>query len=180
VTSKTRSWLAALLLATASSTGAQHATPRSAKPAAPGWKPGDRIPSLSRAYRGQFLIGAAVSSRMVLTVETRKFLENQFNVIVAENEMKPFALSPREGEYDFAPADAIVDWANRNGIKVRGHCLVWHRQEAPWMFANQGELVSRDLLIQRLRVYIHDVVGHFKGRVWAWDVVNEAFIPGEP
>ena len=144
------------------------------------WKPGDPIPSLRKAYRGQFLIGAAVRAGMVLTGDTPKFLERQFNVIVAENEMKPLALSPREGQYDFAAADALVDWANQHGIKVRGHCLVWHQQELPWMFTQDGKPVSRDVLLRRMRAYIHEVVGHFKGRVWAWDVVNEAFVAGEP
>jgi endo-1,4-beta-xylanase len=179
VTSKTTPCLATLLLAAASFTGGRHAVAQEAKPVAHPWRPGDPVPSLGKAYQGQFLIGAAVSSGMVLTGETHRFLENQFNVIVAENEMKPLALNEREGQYDFATADALVDRANKNGIKVRGHCLVWHQQAAPWMFTKDGKPVSRDLLVQRMRVYIHDVVSHFKGRVWAWDVVNEAFVPFE-
>jgi endo-1,4-beta-xylanase len=94
--------------------------------------------------------------------------------------MKPVVLARKEGAYDFAMADALVDWAAKSGIKVRGHCLVWHQQAAPWMFTRDGKPVSRELLIERMRTYIHDVVGHFKGRVWAWDVVNEAFSVGEP
>ena len=180
MTPKTSPWLAALVLAAASFTGAQRAAAQEAKLVAHPWKPGDPIPSLAKAYQGQFLIGAAVDPGMVRKDDTRQFLEHQFNVIVAEKEMKPLTLSKGEGQYDFAMADTLVDWANKNRIKVRGHCLVWHRQATPWMFTKDGKPVLRDLLVQRMRAYIHDVVGHFKGRVWAWDVVNEAFVANEP
>jgi endo-1,4-beta-xylanase len=170
----------AVALALASVAAGAEATAGGAGPPPGAWKPGDPIPSLARAYRGQFLVGAAVDSAMVLDAGSREFLRNQYDVVVAEREMKPFALSKGEGRYDFAAADAIVSWANENGIKVRGHCLVWHLEEPPWMFTRGGKPVSRDLLVQRMRDYIHAVVGHFKGRVWAWDVVNEAFVPGEP
>ena len=144
------------------------------------WKPGDPLPSLAAAYRGKFLVGAAVTSAMVQG-GAQKFVKDQFNVIVAENEMKPSALSRGEGQYDFSRADALVDWARRNGIKVRGHCLVWHRDELPWMFTNgAGPPLTGELVAARMRTYIHDVVGHFKGRVWAWDVVNEALVAYEP
>ena len=166
----------ALLLAAASLSAALPA--RAADPAV-SWRPGDPIPSLARAYRSDFLVGAAVDSGLVLGGSS-ELLRSQFDVLVAEYEMKPAALSPALGRYDFAKADAIVDWAVKNGIKVRGHCLVWHREVVPGMFT-QGDLpVSRGVLIERLRAYIHAVVGHFRGRVWAWDVVNEALVAGEP
>jgi endo-1,4-beta-xylanase len=117
---------------------------------------------------------------MVVMGDTHVFLERQLAVVTPEDAMKPLTLARREGQYDFQMADALVDWAVRNGIKVRGHCLVWHQQAAPWMFTQDGAPVSREVLVARLRRYIHDVVGHFRGRVWAWDVVNEAFAVGEP
>jgi endo-1,4-beta-xylanase len=144
-------------------------------------KTGDAVPSLAAAYRGKFLVGAAVNSATVQGGGSRQFVKYQFNVIVAENEMKPSALSRGEGKYDFSRADALVDWANRNGIKVRGHCLIWHLDELPWMFTTgDGPPLDGELLAARMRTYIHDVVGHFKGRVWAWDVVNEALVAHEP
>ena len=169
-----------MVLAAAFPTFAPGASAQEVAPAAHPGKPGDPVPSLRKAYQGQFPIGAAVSAGMVLDGVSREFLQRQFNVIVPENELKPLTLSLREGQYDFAAADAIVDWANKHRIKVRGNCLIWHQQEIPWMFTQEGQPVSRDLLIRRMRVYIHDVVGHFKGRIWAWDVVNEAFVAGEP
>jgi endo-1,4-beta-xylanase len=144
------------------------------------WKPGDPLPSLAAAYRGKFLVGAAVTSAIVQG-GNEQFLKNQFNVIVLENEMKPSALSRGEGKYDFSRADAVVDWAIRNGLKVRGHCLIWHSDELPWMFTDSGgRPATRKQVEARMWTYIHDVVGHFKGRVWAWDVVNEALVAFEP
>jgi endo-1,4-beta-xylanase len=138
------------------------------------------VPSLAETYRGVFLVGAAITPGQVLVGSTQEFVARQFDVVVAENEMKPLMLTRREGKYDFNMADQLVDWAVKNNIKVRGHTLVWHQQAAPWMFTKDGKEVSREVLVARMRTYIHEVVGHFKGRVWAWDVVNEAFAPGEP
>jgi len=159
---------------------ARHALRAEQPAAARPWKPGDPIPSLAAAYRGKFLVGAAVTGAIVRG-GGQQLVKDQFNVIVAENEMKPSALNHGEGQYDFARADALVEWARQNGIKVRGHCLVWHRDELPWMFTNgDGPPLTGVMVAARLRTYIHDVVGHFKGRVWAWDVVNEALVVDEP
>ena len=149
-------------------------------PAAPPSTQGDTIPSLREAYGGKPLIGAAMTAAMLRDARTNTFLAHQFDVVVAEYEMKPEAIAPSEGRYDFGAADAIVDWASRRGLKVRGHCLVWAQREVSWMLTKDGKPVPREVLVARLRTYIHDVVGHFRGRVWAWDVVNEAFSVGEP
>lgn len=139
--------------------------------------------SLATEYQRLFPIGAAVRPDQISNPVTAALIAKQFNVLVAENAMKQESLSPKaQGQYDWAPADAIVDFATANKIKVRGHALVWHQQTAPWMFvrgSGPGGQVTREELIARLRSYIHDVVGHFKGRVYAWDVVNEAFVPDE-
>ena len=170
--------LAALLLAAGGATGAPR---QSAAPAAPAKAPRDGpVPSLAESYRGTFLVGAAINPGQVLMGDTHQLIARQFDVVVAENEMKPLLLNRREGRYEFGMADEIVDWAGKSGIKVRGHCLVWHQQAAPWMFTRDGKPVSREVLIERMRTYIHDVVGHYRGKVWAWDVVNEAFAPDEP
>jgi endo-1,4-beta-xylanase len=158
------------------------ATPAAAAPAAPPRPaayaplPGP-LPSLKESWAGVLLVGAAANPGQVMT--NGDFVARQFAVITAENEMKPVTISKKEGEYNFAMADQLVDWGVKHGVKVRGHCLVWHQQAAPWMFTKDGKPVSRELLLQRMRDYIHTVVGHFKGRVWAWDVVNEAFPVGE-
>ncbi len=99
-----------------------------------------------------------------------------FNWVVAENCMKCEVIHPQEGVYDFTLADQFVNKAKAAGLKVQGHCLIWHSQCAPWFhYDKDGNLVSPEVLKQRMREHIFTIVSHFKGRVDAWDVVNEAF-----
>ncbi len=99
-----------------------------------------------------------------------------FNWVVAENCMKCEVIHPQEGVYDFTLADQFVNKAKAAGLKVQGHCLIWHSQCAPWFhYDKDGKLVSPEVLKQRMREHIYTIVSHFKGRVDAWDVVNEAF-----
>jgi endo-1,4-beta-xylanase len=139
----------------------------SAGPAAPA--------SLARAFGKRMPFGAAVTPGQLRDPAVAAFIGHQFGMLVAENAMKQESLSRGEGRYDFADADAIVDFARQRGMPVRGHALVWHSQAASWMFRDGGGEVSRATLVARLERYIADVVGHFRGRVFAWDVVNEAF-----
>ncbi|GAA5183476.1 hypothetical protein GCM10025771_35160 [Niveibacterium umoris] len=142
----------------------------------------DPMPSLARLYQSYFPVGIAITPGQVMFGGNTQIAE-QFNVVVAENAMKPFSLNKfGPGRYDFDAADAIVNFAITRGIKVRGHALVWHEQAADWMFYGSGPNgdATREELTERLHTYIRDVVTHFKGRVYAWDVVNEAFIPDEP
>jgi endo-1,4-beta-xylanase len=83
--------------------------------------------------------------------------------------MKPNALAPTEGNYTFDEADALVTFAQANGIAVRGHALLWHRATPDYFFEGTPAEVKA-----RLQKYITDVVTHFKGKIYAWDVVNEA------
>ena len=99
-----------------------------------------------------------------------------FNWVVAENCMKCEVIHPQEGVYDFTLADQFVNKAKAAGLKVQGHCLIWHSQCAPWFhYDKDGKLVSPEVLKQRMREHIFTIVSHFKGRVDAWDVVSEAF-----
>ena len=103
-------------------------------------------------------------------------IAKNFNWVVAENCMKCEVIHPREGVYDFTLADQFVNKAKAAGMKVLGHCLIWHSQCAPWFhFDSEGKPVSRDVLKKRIREHIYTIVSHFRGRVDAWDVVNEAF-----
>lgn len=99
-----------------------------------------------------------------------------FNWLVAENCMKMEVLHPKESVYNFTDADKFVDKALASGANVAGHCLIWHSQCPEWFFYdNEGKKVSPEVLRKRMREHIFTVVNHFKGRVKAWDVVNEAF-----
>lgn len=103
-------------------------------------------------------------------------ITRNFNWAVAENCMKCEVIHPEEDRYDFTLADQFVDKAKAAGMKVMGHCLIWHSQCAPWFhFDDKGKLVSAEVLKARMKEHITTVVNHFKGRVDAWDVVNEAF-----
>ena len=103
-------------------------------------------------------------------------ITQHFNWVVAENCMKCEVVHPKEGVYDFTLADEFVDKAKAAGMKVLGHCLIWHSQCAKWFhYDDKGQLVSREVLQKRMREHIYTIVSHFKGRVDAWDVVNEAF-----
>jgi endo-1,4-beta-xylanase len=140
----------------------------------------ETVPSLKQAFERLLPFGSAVTPEQLRGPQAR-FIARHFNVLVAENVMKPQFLAPdREGRYDFAAAEEVVDFALAHGMQVRGHTLMWHRQMPSWFFRDGDARASRELLIARIERYIADVVGHFKGRVYAWDVVNEAITDGEP
>ena len=103
-------------------------------------------------------------------------ITQHFDWLVPENCMKCEVVHPQPGVYDFTLADQLVNRALANGAHVVGHCLIWHSQCAPWFFTDaEGNTVSADELKKRMREHIYTVLGHFHGRVEAWDVVNEAF-----
>ncbi|MET8231314.1 non-reducing end alpha-L-arabinofuranosidase family hydrolase [Micromonospora sp. NPDC005298] len=94
----------------------------------------------------------------------------EFNMITAENEMKPDATEPQRGQFNFSAGDQIYNWATQRGLKVRGHTLAWHAQQPSFW----GSL-SGSALRQAMIDHINGVMAHYKGKLAAWDVVNEAF-----
>ncbi|MDI5943709.1 endo-1,4-beta-xylanase, partial [Micromonospora sp. DH15] len=94
----------------------------------------------------------------------------EFNMITAENEMKPDATEPNQGQFNFSAGDQIYNWATQRGLKVRGHTLAWHAQQPGWMQRLSGSAL-RTAMIN----HINGVMAHYKGKLAAWDVVNEAF-----
>lgn len=107
--------------------------------------------------------------------EATAIVRKHFNSVVAENCMKSENLQPREGKFYFGAADSLVAFARDNNQTLTGHCLVWHSQVPRWFFKDKaGRTVTRDVLVGRMRRHIKKVVGHFKGKVRGWDVVNEA------
>ncbi|HTI26110.1 MAG TPA: endo-1,4-beta-xylanase [Kutzneria sp.] len=101
-------------------------------------------------------------------------LDTEFSGVTPENEMKWDATEPGRGSFNFGAADTIVNHAVSHGMRVRGHTLVWHNQLPGWV---SGISSGTDLLAA-VRNHIAGVVGHFKGKIWYWDVVNEAFADG--
>lgn len=126
-------------------------------------------------YSQYFPIGVAVNMRS-LKGEDSALIVREFNSITPENDMKIGPIHPREDQYNFANADAIVAFAQRNNLKVRGHNLVWHHegQTPKWIFKDKdGNQASKELVLQRLKDHITAVVSRYKGKLYAWDVANE-------
>lgn len=130
-------------------------------------------------FAGKFLIGNIMNPNVVATPE----LKHHFNILTAENNMKPGYLSTGNGSYSFGTADTMVNQARAAGFKVVGHTLLWHSQNASWM--SKGTLgeggasnPKRNDAINMMKTYISGVVGHFKGKIHSWDVLNEVFPDG--
>jgi endo-1,4-beta-xylanase len=138
-------------------------------------------PSLREVFASHFRIGAAITPTALQNDAQRELLFRHFNSITAENIMKPAALALIEDYYNFDTADSMIDTAAKAGIAARGHTLVWHQQSPSWFFEDDnGGAAKPEVVRKRLEKYIADVVGHFKGRIYAWDVVNEVIDPQHP
>lgn len=130
---------------------------------------------LKDAYKDYFTIGVAVNKHNIAQPEQIALIKREFNSVTAENDMKPVSVHPKEGVWNWGAADSIANFCRQNGIKLRGHCLVWHSQFSDWMFTDKkGKEVKKEVFYQRLREHIHTVVNRYKDIVYAWDVVNEA------
>ncbi len=109
---------------------------------------GPKDPGLKDAYKNYFKMGVAVTGRNVSDSTISAMILKEFNSITAENCMKPGELHPAPGVWNFEEADKIADFCRANGIKMRGHNLVWHSQFATWMFqahdANGNPIVELD------------------------------------
>jgi len=118
-------------------------------------------------------VGSAVSYQALSTDPAyAKVLGQQFSAITPENEMKWGPLEPERGVFNFAPADAEVQFALQHHQLVRGHNLVWHSQLPDWL--TSGSFTNAQLS-SLLKQHIFTEVGHFRGKIWQWDVVNEPF-----
>jgi endo-1,4-beta-xylanase len=145
----------------------QKSHPRSSRTA-------DGEKGLKDYYKKYFPMGVSVTPNN-LNGDEAKLIVQQFNSLTPENAMKMAPIHPEENRYSWDNADAIVAFAQSNGLRVRGHCLCWHNQTPPWLFKDSaGKTVTKEVLLQRLRDHITTVVSHYKGKVYAWDVVNEA------
>lgn len=150
--------------------------------------------SLSEAYRDYWYTGVSVNQWEVAAEENAQnihdvtgftsadqtsdwaVVEANYNCVVAENCMKAEVIHPAEGVYDFTLADQFVEKSLAAGKRVHGHVLIWHSQCPAWFHRDaDGNLVSKDVLKKRMKEHIFTILGHFKGRVASWDVVNEAF-----
>lgn len=133
---------------------------------------------LKDLFLDKYKVGTALSREQIIGKETDilPFVNRHFNAITPENSMKWERIHPEYGVYDFEAADALVEFANKNNHFFIGHTLVWHAQVPDWVFEHKdGTPLNRSELLKRMEAHINTVAGRYKGKIDAWDVVNEAF-----
>ena len=126
---------------------------------------------LKDAYKDYFMIGVAVNQRNVTNAEQQALIKREFNSMTCENDMKPEPTEPQEGQFNWENADRIANFARQNGIKLRGHCLMWHSQIGRWMYDG---VTDKEVFYKRMKNHIQAIVSRYKDVVYCWDVVNEA------
>jgi endo-1,4-beta-xylanase len=126
----------------------------------------------------------ACTSRLVGTALATSHLQEsayataarEFNYTTPEDEMKWQTTEPSRNQFNFGPGDQIVNFAMQNGMKVKGHTLVWYNQLPAWVSAISDASDLRSAMTN----HVTNVMKHYRGKVSAWDVVNEAWDPSDP
>lgn len=138
-------------------------------------KPAETL-ALKDAYGKAFKMGCALNETIVSGEDkvSQDLVKQHFNTITVENVMKAALVNPEPGVFKWQPADDFVAFGEANKMFIVGHTLVWHNQTPDWFFKNEkGEPNTPEQQIERMRSHIETVAGRYKGRVHAWDVVNE-------
>ena len=130
------------------------------------------LPSLKTVFRDDFLIGAALNMSEVeeRNASMTELIAHQFGTLTPENNMKAALIHPGWDRYNFEQADAIVRYAAKYNLKVNAHCLIWHSQLPAFMRGMQ----DADSVRKYFTDHITTVAGRYDGKVYSWDVVNEA------
>nr|WP_245380106.1 endo-1,4-beta-xylanase [Kibdelosporangium banguiense] len=126
----------------------------------------------SAAEKGRYF-GAAVAAYKLGDSVYTGILNREFNMVTPENEMKIDATEPNRNQFSYGNADRIVNHARSRGMRVRGHTLAWHSQQPGWM-----QNMSGSALRQAMLNHITQVATYYRGKIYSWDVVNEAFADG--
>ena len=123
----------------------------------------------SAAEKGRYF-GTAIAAGRMSDSTYIGIANREFNMITAENEMKWDATEPNQNSFSYSRGDQIVNWARNNGKQVRGHALLWHAQMPGW-----AQNLSGSALRNAAINHVTKVATYYKGKIYAWDVVNEAF-----
>ncbi|WP_289734455.1 endo-1,4-beta-xylanase [Streptomyces macrolidinus] len=121
------------------------------------------------AAQGRYF-GSATDNSELNDSPYTAILGSEFNSITPANSMKWDAVEPQQGQFNYTNGDAIVSFAQSHNQKVRGHTLVWHSQLPSWVSNLPSSQVQA-----AMENHIAKEAGHYKGKVYAWDVVNEPF-----
>jgi len=153
-------------------------------PASPAWAESPRALKSIAADKG-ILFGSSVGAGRAGTLSGSfndagylDILKKECSVLVPENELKSYVLASEPGKYSFERADRIAQFARSNGIKLRGHTLLWNRVEytPKWLLEHVAGL-SAPAAEKFLREYIQRVCSHYGAQIMSWDVVNETIDP---
>jgi endo-1,4-beta-xylanase len=133
---------------------------------------GQKPASLKESYKKDFLIGTAINTAQIEEKEPNAaaLIPQQFNAITPENIMKAEVIHPQWDKYNFDLADKLVAYGKKYDIKVNGHTLIWHSQLPGFM----KNMQDADSVKQYFTNHINTVAARYSGKVFSWDVVNEA------
>lgn len=132
-------------------------------------------------FEDSFLVGTAISGRLMkeMPEHYRQLVAREFSAITMENDMKWELLHPTQSKWNWEIPDKFVAFGERHNMYIVGHVLVWHSQVPAWVFETaENKPIKRDALLARMQDYISTVAGRYKGKMDAWDVVNEAIDEG--
>ncbi|WGL18311.1 endo-1,4-beta-xylanase [Microbulbifer bruguierae] len=140
-------------------------------------KAGPSTPGLGALFAGDFKVGTALSNTTLLAQnpELEALVSREFSAITAENAMKWEEVHPQADTWDWQRADHFVDFGHRKQMYTIGHTLVWHSQIPESVFVDtHGRLRKRGEIVRAMETHIGTLAGRYRGKIQAWDVVNEA------